>query len=179
MQSPVPEDWTVENYVLTGRIPFMGRYQLFENRHDRQIAGEAMERTGTAGLGGCRLSRLSLGELQLVRIARALTQQPHALLLDEPTSHLDIGHQQQVLELLRSLNRNAKLCVLMVLHDLNLAACWADELMLMSAGKLCAQGRPAEVLTEESVGGIYRTKVSISTEAQSGRLLIFPKISAH
>ena len=167
-QNPLlPEDLTVLDYTLLGRspyIPYLGR----ERAADREIAERALLRLDLADFAGRRLGRMSGGERQRVVLARALAQQAPVLLLDEPTTALDLGHQQQVLELLDELRRTEGLTVLTTLHDLGTAAQYADTLVLVSGGRIAACGTPAEVLTADLVGAHFGAKVSV-THGADGR----------
>ncbi|GAB1817151.1 ABC transporter ATP-binding protein [Herbidospora sp. RD11066] len=160
-QSPLlPPDMTVREYALLGRtpyIPYWGR----ESAADTEIARAVLDRLDLTGLAARPLERLSGGERQRVVLARALTQQAPVLLLDEPTTALDLGHQQQVLELLDRLRRDDGLTVVSTLHDLTLAAQYADDLLLMSDGQAVAAGPPDQVLTEELVTRHFGARVSI------------------
>ena len=119
------------------------------------------------------MDNLSSGERQLVFIARALAQEPNLLLLDEPTSHLDIGHQAKVLGLIRRLNRERGLTVLVVLHDLNLASQYCDRLLLLSNGLLSKEGTPEEVLTYPIIEEVYHTAVVVAKSPVSARPGVF------
>ncbi|WP_106399089.1 ABC transporter ATP-binding protein [Actinocorallia populi] len=167
-QNPLlPEDLTVLDYTLLGRspyIPYLGR----ERAEDREIAERALLRLDLADFAGRRLGRMSGGERQRVVLARALAQQAPILMLDEPTTALDLGHQQQVLELLDELRLTEGLTVLTTLHDLGTAAQYADTLVLVSGGRVAACGTPAEVLTADLVGAHFGAKVSV-TRGPDGR----------
>jgi cobalamin transport system ATP-binding protein len=170
-QEPVlPPDMTVFQYVLLGRTPHLG-YLGAPGLHDRTRATAAMERLDIARFAGRRLARLSGGERQRVVLARALAAEPRVLLLDEPTSMLDIGHQQQVLELVDGLRADAGLTVLSTLHDLTAAGQYADELVLLSEGQVVASGRPAAVLTAELISAVYAAEVTVAA-GQDGRPLV-------
>jgi iron complex transport system ATP-binding protein len=119
------------------------------------------------------MSELSGGEQQLAGIARALTQQPELLLLDEPTSHLDITHQVQVLNVLQQLNQEMGLTVLMVIHDLNLASEFCDHLVLVNQGRIHTQGTPEEVLTFHNIEDVYQTVVVTQNNPLSGKPAVF------
>jgi len=170
-QNPLlPEDLTVFDYVLLGRspyIPYLGR----ERAADREVAERALRRLDLADFAGRRLGRMSGGERQRVVLARALAQQAPVLLLDEPTTALDLGHQQQVLELLDELRRTEGLTVVTTLHDLGTAGQYADTLVLVSGGRIAASGRPAEVLTAELVGAHFGARVNV-TAGPDGRPLL-------
>lgn len=160
-QTPaLPPDMTVFDYALLGRtpyIPYLGR----ESRHDREVTASVLDRLDLNAFAGRRLGNLSGGERQRVVLARALTQQAPVLLLDEPTTALDLGHQQQVLELVDRLRRADGLTVLTTLHDLTLAGQYADTLLLVAEGRAVASGRPVEVLTETLVGTHFGAHVKI------------------
>ena len=163
----VPQDtlinfpFSVLEIVLLGRIPHLKRLQ-FETKKDFAIVKEAMLITDTLGLEEKRIDELSSGERQRVIIARALAQQPVLLFLDEPTSHLDIGHQIQILDLLRKLNHKNNLTIVMVLHDLNLAAEYCSRIVLLDKGRVSQEGRPEEVLTYQNIETVYRTVVVVN-----------------
>ncbi|MBC6459154.1 ABC transporter ATP-binding protein [Actinomadura sp. HBU206391] len=167
-QSPVlPGGMTVFDYTLLGRapyIPYLGR----ESRHDRAVAGEVLERLDLETLAGRPMGQLSGGERQRVVLARALAQQTPVLLLDEPTTALDLGHQQQVMELVDRLRLADGLTVVTTLHDLSLAAQYADGLVLLSGGRVAASGPAGEVLTRESVDTHFGARVNV-TPGPDGR----------
>lgn len=166
-------DISVEDYVLMGRIPYHNRFSFFESEVDFQIARKYMEMTDTWRFKDRLMSELSGGEQQLAGIARALTQQPELLLLDEPTSHLDITHQVHILNLLQQLNQELGLSVLMVIHDLNLASEYCDRLILINQGKMHIQGTPEEVLAFQNIEDVYKTVVVTQTNPLSGKPVIF------
>ena len=146
---------------------------------DRQIARKAMEATGILPLADRPITTLSGGERQRAIIAQALAQQPRVLLLDEPTSHLDINHQVEIFELLRALSQKEQVTVIAVLHDLNLAAQYCDYLILLSEGRVFALGSPARVLTPENVAAVYGTEVLVDLNPATNRpwVLIKPRRS--
>ncbi len=151
-------DMTVLDMVLLGRTPHLSL--LAQDRpQDRDFAMAAMERTGVHHLYGRPLATLSGGELQRVAIARALCQDTPVLLLDEPVASLDIGHQASVMALLSHLTHEQNLCVACVLHDLNLAAHFADHVVLLSSGELLMAGEPEAVLTEKLLQSAYDVRV--------------------
>ena len=156
----LPPDLTVEQYVMLGRTPHLG-YLAMPGRHDRERALAAMERLDVAQFGERRLARLSGGERQRVVLARALAADPAVLLLDEPTSMLDVGHEQQVLELVDDLRRDAGLTVVSTLHDLTVAGQYADSLVLLDAGRVVAAGSPATVLTAPLIESVYAARVRV------------------
>ena len=166
-------DITVEDYVLMGRYPYHTKYQLFESASDRRIANKYMTLTGITHLKDKFLHQLSGGEQQLTSITRALVQEPKLLLLDEPTSHLDINHQVQVLNLVQRLNSELGLTVLMIIHDLNLAAEYCDNLILINSGSVHVTGNPEDVLTYKNIEDVYGTVVVTKTNPVSGKPVIF------
>ncbi|MFD1497384.1 ABC transporter ATP-binding protein [Streptosporangium lutulentum] len=162
-QSPsLPVDMTVFDYALLGRtpyIPYLGR----ESRHDREVTASVLDRLGLSPFTSRTLGHLSGGERQRVVLARALVQQAPVLLLDEPTTALDLGHQQQVLELVDRLRLADGLTVVTTLHDLSLAGQYADSMTLLSNGRVAASGTPAEVLTGELIGQHFDARVRVAT----------------
>jgi len=149
----------VEDYILLGRNPYRKRWQFWESEQDIQAAEAAMRFTQIESLRFRQINALSGGEKQLVRIARALAQDPKLFLLDEPTNHLDISHQLQILTLLNRLKREKKMSIMIVLHDLNLASEFCDEMILMRNGKIVIMGTPKEVLTCQNIESVYHTQV--------------------
>ena len=175
----VPQDtqislpFSVLEVVLMGRAPHHGGFS-FENKDDLALARRAMELTGVAGLEHRAVHELSGGERQRVMVARALAQTPQLLLLDEPTAFLDIKHQVEVYDLVKSLSRQEGLTVVSVLHDLNLASLYCDRLMLLKAGKVFCVGAPEEVLTYVNVTAVYETEVYIGLNDITGKIHILP-----
>jgi iron complex transport system ATP-binding protein len=163
-QLPVlPEAASTRDYVLLGRTPHRGLLAA-PRAADRQVVEEVMARLEIDGLADRPLRTLSGGEQQRAVLARALAQRPRVLLLDEPTAALDLGHAQQVLDLVDGLRRQDGLTVLSTLHDLTLAGQYADRLALLSAGRVVAEGAPAEVLT----AGALRTHYGARAEVVRG-----------
>ncbi len=170
----VPQDvpqgfpYTVEELVLMGRFPHApGRF--FESEADRVIAGEAMGLTGVSALRHEPLDRLSGGERQRVILARALAQKPRLLVLDEPTAHLDLRYQAECAGLLRRLNREAGLGIVLVSHDLSLAAELCDRLLLLAAGAAVKVGAPEAVLEEATLEAVYGCRVVVDKHPVSRR----------
>lgn len=153
--------FTVMEVVLMGRIPHLKRLQ-FETKRDLKIAEDALSVCDIFNLKDKLIDELSAGERQRVIIARALAQEPTLLLLDEPTSHLDIGHQIQILDLLKKLNRQNNLTIAMVLHDLNLASAYCDRMVLIDKGSIFKQGSPEQVLTYQNIEAVYKTIVLVN-----------------
>lgn len=173
-QQPVlPDGMTVLDYVLLGRTPHLG-YLAVETDADVGVARDAMMRLDAAELGTRRLGELSGGERQRVVLARALAQQSAVLLLDEPTAALDVGHGQQVLDLVDELRRERGMSVVAAVHDLTLAAQYADRLALMDQGRIVAEGIPREVLTEEAIALFSGARVSIVT-GPGGEVVVVPR----
>ena len=164
---------TVEDYVLMGRLPYYNRFQFFDTKEDIAKAHHYMEMTSVIHLKDKPMTELSGGEQQRAAIARALTQEPVLLLLDEPTSHLDITHQIKILNLLRRLNIEMGLTVLMVIHDLNLASEYCDRLILFKDGCIHTQGTPEQVITWEVIEQVYKTPVITRINPVSGKPVIF------
>jgi iron complex transport system ATP-binding protein len=173
-QEPVlPPDLTVTQYVMLGRTPHLG-YLAVPGRHDRERAGAAMERLDVGRFANRRLARLSGGERQRVVLARALAADPAVLLLDEPTSMLDVGHEQHVLELVDGLRKETSLTVVSTLHDLTVAGQYADELVLMDGGQVVARGTPAAVLTKTLIESVYAARVNVIT-GSDGHPVVAPR----
>lgn len=159
----------VEEFIFLGRIPHRKVFQFFETKFDEDIIEDAMELTDIIQLKERAVNNLSGGELQRAAIARALAQKPHLLLLDEPTSHLDIGHQIRIMDLLRKLNSEKLLTIIAVFHDLNLASEYCDRLLLLKNGKVHSLGKPEEVLTYQILEEVYNTLVVVQKNPTSGR----------
>ncbi|MCK5148116.1 ABC transporter ATP-binding protein [bacterium] len=164
---------SVAAYVLLGRMPYRDRWHMWESTEDVKIADHAMQQAGVMQLKNRIFSELSGGERQSVVIARALAQQPEILVLDEPTTHLDIAHQVNLLDLLRRLNKEQGLTIITVLHDLNLAAEYCDRLILLNKGNLFVEGRPEEVLSYETIEAVYETLVVVGKNPVTGKPVIF------
>jgi len=160
-QTPVlPEGVTTRDFVILGRTPH--RPLLAAPREvDRQVVADVMARLGLDELAERPLTTLSGGEQQRAVLARALAQQPRVLLLDEPTAALDLGHAQQVLDLVDRLRRQDGLTVVSTLHDLTLAGQYADRLALLSGGRVAAEGSPAEVLTAQALRTHYGARAQV------------------
>jgi iron complex transport system ATP-binding protein len=170
-QPVIPPTMPVTDYVLLGRtahLPYLG----VEGADDRRIVAETLERLDLGGLALRRMSELSGGEQQRVVLARALAQQTPVLLLDEPTSALDIGHRQQVLELVDELRRESLLTVFAAMHDLTLAAQYAERLVLLDGGRVAATGAPREVLTSDRVAAHFGADVHVLELPDGGMALV-------
>lgn len=149
-----PADMTVEELVGYGRVPHKKWYERF-SEEDHKVVQWALEKTGMIDYKDRLLVSLSGGEAQRAWIAMALAQRPKVLLLDEPTTYLDISHQLEVLELVRQLNRELNLTVVMVLHDLNHAGAYSDRICVVKEGTLLHCGSPRDVLTPELIRRVY------------------------
>ncbi len=163
----------VKDYVLMGRLPYQSRFSFLETNEDYEIAEKYMKLTNVWRLKEKMMNEISGGEQQLAGIARALTQEPKLLLLDEPTAHLDITHQVQVLNLIQELNKKLKLTVLMNIHDLNLAGEYCDYIIMMKNGKIHTQGSPQEVLDYKNIEEVYNTVVVTKTNPVSKKPAVF------
>ncbi|TCP42060.1 iron complex transport system ATP-binding protein [Tamaricihabitans halophyticus] len=173
-QSPIaPEGITVSDLVGRGRHPHQRVLSRWRAEDDEAVA-DALEATDTVELAERPVDELSGGQRQRVWIAMALAQRTGILLLDEPTTFLDVNHQVEVLDLLTDLNRALQTTIVMVLHDLNLAARYSDRLIAMVDGQIHAEGDPAEVLTAETVGRVFGLTSKIITDPVSGRPLMLP-----
>ena len=171
-QSPLlPPEMTVADYVLLGRTPHLG-YLAREGRADRAAADGALARLDLAALAERRLETLSGGERQRALLARALAQEAPLLLLDEPTASLDVGRGQQALELVDSLRREDGLTVVAAMHDLTLAGQYADRLLFLDAGRIVAEGTPAEVLVPELIAAHYGAVVRVVDEPGVGVVVV-------
>lgn len=168
---------TVKEYVLLGRLPHFSPWQFLENKADRQIAESFMTFTHIDHLRHSPLSCISSGERQLAGIAKALVQEPSLLLMDEPTSHLDISHQAQILNRVKTMKEKHGLTVVMVQHDLNLASEYSDRVLLLDKQSRTAFkfGTPDTVITRDNIRAVYHTDVVVAPNPHSGRPGIFIK----
>lgn len=167
-ETPLLFDFTVKELVLMGRTPYK-KWMSADKRQDFQIVEESMALADVAHLANRTLQQLSGGEKKRVMLARALAQKANILVLDEPTNHLDIEHQLQMMDLVKDL----PITILAALHDLNLAAAYCDELLIMNNGTLYASGTPEQVLTEETLRHVFRVNVGISTNPYTNKLHLF------
>ena len=173
-QNPVaPEGLTVADLVGRGRFPHQKWYQQ-ASPDDEAAVASALEMTGTTDLADRHIDALSGGQRQRVWIAMTLAQGTDLLLLDEPTTYLDLAHSVEVLDLVYSLRTEHDKTVVMVLHDLNLAARYSDSLFVMTAGKIVAQGTPNEVITEELLDDAFGLNARVITDPVYGDPLIIP-----
>lgn len=171
----VPLSFTVKEFVLIGRFPHLKRFQRIRDIDMKKVE-EAMLLTDVIKFEKRKINELSGGERQRVLIAQALAQEPKLLLLDEPTTHLDIGHQIEIFDLIKKLNKEKKLTVVSVLQDLNLAGEYCKQLILLHNGKIYKSGNPSEVLTYDIIESVYKTIVIVKENPVSGKphVLIVP-----
>ena len=167
----VPEGATVVDYVALGRTPHISYFGSI-GRRDREVVAEVLAALDLAEVALRPVATLSGGEAQRVFVARALAQEPSLLLLDEPTTSLDVGRQQDVLELIERLRRDRAVTVVTALHDLSLAGQFADRLLLLHEGNQVAEGAPGEVLTEQIVREFFGASVRLVSVDGSGHVLV-------
>jgi iron complex transport system ATP-binding protein len=178
-QTPVaPDGITVGDLVGRGRYPHQGWFRRWNAGDDRAVA-DALERTGTADLIDRKLSELSGGQRQRVWVAMALAQETELLLLDEPTTFLDINHQVELLDLLTDLNHNAGTTIVLVLHDLNLAFRYADHVVVMKAGRIAAEGVPVDVIDAALVTDVFGLACDVVPDPVSGTPMVVARGRHH
>lgn len=164
-----PPDMTVRTLVGYGRFPHKPAWAGM-SKEDEDIVDWALTQTGTLQFADRKLSALSGGERQRVWIALALAQQPRLLLLDEPTTYLDVSHQWEIMDLISDINRKYGMTILMVLHDMNHAAAYSHEIMVMDKGQVYASGSPADTITERTLGEVFGVRGRIEPNAVDARL---------
>ena len=167
-ETPVLFDFTVKDLVMMGRTPYK-QWLAKDTEEDYNIVEKSMRQANVEHLKNRTLGQLSGGEKKRVMLARALAQQAKILVLDEPTNHLDIEHQFQLMDLVRQL----PITVVAALHDLNLAASYCDELLLMKEGVLFKKGTPEQVLTEETLKQVFQIQAGISKNPFTQKLHLF------
>jgi len=173
-QTPVaPDGITVADLVSRGRYPHQGWFRRWTGR-DHDAVTEALEATGTADLLHRPLRELSGGQRQRVWVAMALAQDTELLLLDEPTTYLDINHQVELLRLLRALNAQSGKTIVVVLHDLNLACRFCDHVIAMVEGSIVAEGAPTEVITAELVEKVFGLACVVVPDPVAGTPMVVP-----
>ena len=178
-QSPVaPDGITVGDLVGRGRYPHQGWFRQWSADDDRAVGG-ALEATGTADLAGRNIAELSGGQRQRVWVAMALAQDTDLLLLDEPTTFLDINHQVELLDLLTDLNRESGKTIVIVLHDLNLACRYADHIIAMKQGVIVAEGSPTDVIDSAVVTDVFGLACDVVPDPVSGTPMIVPRGRHH
>ncbi len=169
----IPNDMTTEEYVGLGRWPYLGRFGS-RTVHDDDVVDAALELLELGSFRRRLLGELSGGERQRIVIARALAQEPDVLLLDESTAALDIGHQQQALELVAQLRRERHVTVIAAMHDLTLAGIFGDRLVMLDDGRVVAAGVATEVLTQDRLAAVYKASVRVEVDG-SGDVVVVPR----
>lgn len=178
-QSPiVPEGITVADLVGRGRFPYQSFFKGLDKK-DYEAVEEALEIMGITELANRSVDELSGGQRQRVWIAMALAQQTDILLLDEPTTFLDIAYQVEILDLLTDLNRRLGTTIVMVLHDINLSARYADHIFAVQKGNLIAQGAPSDIITEELIKQVFDLECTVISDPVSGTPFIVPRGRHH
>jgi iron complex transport system ATP-binding protein len=172
-ETPMTFDFTALEVVLMGRNPHMTRFKM-EGKNDLEIAKHAMEITRTWEFADRSVTELSGGERQRVIIARALTQEPKILLLDEPTTHLDISNQLEIMDLIKHLCETRKLLIVAVFHDFNLAARYCDSIILLKDGKIVALGKADDTLTSKNVKKVFSVDTIVKKHPITGQLHVIP-----
>lgn len=167
----LPSDLQVRDVVMLGRTPYLN-WLGQTSTDDEVIVQEALRQTHAFALIDRKINQISAGEQQRVLLARALAQATPVLLMDEPTTHLDLKYQVELLQLTRLLTTKKELITLLVLHDLNLASRWSDQIMVLDKGCIAAMGTPMEVLRDDLLSAVYQ--VPIRVEMQKNSLKIFP-----
>ena len=175
--SIAPEGITVADLVTRGRFPHQTMLRQF-SRADQQAVADAMAATGVTAIAGRPVDQLSGGQRQRVWIAMVLAQQTPLILLDEPTTFLDIAHQIELLDLFADLNAEQGCTIVAVLHDLNHACRFADQIIAMKAGAIVAQGNPADVITATLVEEVYGLECQVIDDPETGTPLVIPRASS-
>ena len=168
--APYTHGFTAMELVLMGRYPHLSRFQV-EGKADNRIALDAMEMTETGRFANRTLDTLSGGERQRVFVARALAQQPRILLLDEPTSNLDVLHQLMALDLVRQLVDDG-LTAVAAFHDLSMAARYCDKLVVLSGGRVVASGSPEDVLNPSLIESVFKVRASVFPDPVTGAMTV-------
>ena len=166
-ENPFAFDYTVADVVMMGRNPYLGRFQS-PGKQDRKVVADALEFVDALFLRDEHINAISAGERQRVVLARALAQEPQILLLDEATSHLDIAHQQMIAGILVELNRQGRTIVLLS-HDLNLAALYCSRILLLDKGRAVACDVPERVITGELIRAVYKVEPIVMRHPETGR----------
>ena len=171
-------DYTALELVLMGRHPHLGAFAL-EGPHDMALARAAMDATATTALGPRLFRTLSGGEQQRVALASALAQATDTLLLDEPTASLDLGFQVEIADLLRRLNRERGVTMVVATHDLHLAARLCDHLVLIRDGRVLAQGTPATTITPDTLRALYGVEADVVHDHATAHVTVLPRARVH
>lgn len=167
----VPADVTVSELVDYGRFPYRGMLTAGDPKRDREAVEQALTKTHLNGYTSQRVMTLSGGERQRAFIAMALAQEPEILLLDEPTTYLDIGHQLEVMNIIEELNQNEHMTIIMVLHDINHALQYSDEIMVIKDQGIYRQGTPEEILTVDLLAKVFGVKADVFVNSRGIRVL--------
>jgi len=166
-------DFSVWDIVMMGRYPHLGRLSI-EDERDEEIVSRCMKLTNVLHLANRSVTEVSGGELQRILIARALAQEAKILLLDEPTSNLDINYQIEIMDLLRELTLKKGITVICTMHDLNLAARYCEILILLSNGRIRAIGRPKEVITRDNIKETFGIDVLVEKNPITNSIYVIP-----
>jgi iron complex transport system ATP-binding protein len=177
-ETQISFEFSVRDIVEMGRSPYLRRFQAM-SKQDREIVAAAMEATNVLSLAERSMTELSGGERQRVIVARALAQEPQVLLLDEPTASLDINHEVEIFQLLRRLTNREGLITIVVLHDLDLAAEYCDQLLLLAQGKVIVGGSPEEVLQDEILARVYGVDVVVYPNPLTGKPQVQVLVPGH
>ncbi|AVQ38737.1 iron ABC transporter ATP-binding protein [Clostridium botulinum] len=169
-----PKDMTIRRIVGFGRNPHKAWFESL-NKDDEEIIDWALENTNLKHMENKKITSVSGGERQRTWLAMALAQKPKVLLLDEPTTYLDINNQIEILELVRQLNENLKLTVVMVLHDLNQAAKYSNRVLVLKNGEIQALGKPEEILNKKLIRNVYSVDMNILKNQFGEKLIFIPK----
>lgn len=168
-----PSDISVKDLVYYGRIPHKKWYEA-RKKDDEDIVNWALENTGILHYSERKVFQLSGGERQRVWLAMALAQQPKILLLDEPTTYLDMCHQLELMELVQEINKKFNMTIVMVLHDLNQAARYSSRVIIMKDGAIVADGKPEQVICRDVIHEVYNVKCCISKDPINNKTQIYP-----
>lgn len=170
-----PNDLTVKELVSYGRFPYRSLFKSSDNQNDKDIIENAMAKTKVDKFASRLVSTLSGGERQRTWIAMALAQQPQILLLDEPTTYLDIAHQLEVMQIVTELNKKENMTIIMVLHDINHARMYADDIVIIKDKQVFAQGNPQDTLNPDNLANVFGVKADIYQNCQNPQdKIIFP-----
>lgn len=170
----LPPAFTVREVVLMGRTAYTGWFGQL-SRRDLDLVEQAMERTNTLPLADRRMGELSGGEAQRVLLARAIAQQSRVMLLDEPTTHLDIQYQVNLLDMIVKLSKEDHLTILLVIHDLNMVYRYADDVALLVKGQIHSHGIPSGVMTSEILSSGYQLEMNVFYPAESSHPIVIPR----